>query len=366
MWIYEAFKVVNKDIDFDKPYTDKPSQCQDELLIYECLMFNDDREDSLFVMQNGVLYEYFSENKSELILKLIQYYENRLKNNLDESITSTSQAILKTNYLTPILNRKFKFNDTNHVDPELKFKSTVKVNILLVYKDGNFKWIYNYELKKLMFYFKFLPKSKMIKFIRLFPLSIQSLDITVLNYVDRDDQFIETKEAQLQRVYEDSKKENQLLKKYVKKIKTVFYDKYLLNLKKMDIHCFLLDGRWYLLDIKNFIFEKFENKHVKLDSEGLFFRYVEKYKDSVKLLKNQKKLGDVKIFYDSMVKKYDDLFHHVVSDDYLNQPKRDPTSDKVYHILKPESPYKLSTLMTPRVKLTTFVEYTTDNLWNVE
>ena len=44
-WIYEAFKTVNQDFDFDRPYTDKPQYAKNELLIYECLMFNDDREE---------------------------------------------------------------------------------------------------------------------------------------------------------------------------------------------------------------------------------------------------------------------------------------------------------------------------------
>ena len=99
----------------------------------------------------------------------------------------------------------------------------------------------------------------------------KKFDIKIFNYVDKDDQFVETKEAQLQKVYEESKTDDLILKNFVKKIKTIFYDKYLLNVKKMDVHTFFLENRYYLLDIKNFIFEKFENRHVKLDSEGLYY-----------------------------------------------------------------------------------------------
>ena len=80
-WLYECLKVEAPDFPFDKPYTDKKFFIENEYFIYECLMFNEDREDSLFVMQNGVLYEFFSTDKSELLLKLIQYYTNRLKHN---------------------------------------------------------------------------------------------------------------------------------------------------------------------------------------------------------------------------------------------------------------------------------------------
>ena len=82
------------------------------------------------------------------------------------------------------------------------------------------------------------------------------------------------------------------------------------------------------------------------------------------MAKNPKKLGAVKLFYDAMLNKYNDLFHTVVSDDYLNHPQKDPSSDQVYHIIKPESPYTLSQLMKPKVNLKTFVKYATDNLWN--
>lgn len=362
-WIYEAFKTVNQEFDFDKPYTDKPQIINNQLLIYECLMFNDDREDSLFIMQDGVLYEYFSENKSELLYKLIQYYENRLKHNLDPSLVEGSHPMKKTNQFTNVLNKRF-FQNEKVPDPESKFKSTVKGNLFLVFKDKTTKWVYEYELKKLLFYLKFLPKSKNIKLLYIFPLSVQQFDIKIFNYVDKDDQFVETKEAQLQKVYEESKTDDLILKNFVKKIKTIFYDKYLLNVKKMDVHTFFMDNRYYLLDIKNFIFEKFENRHVKLDSEGLYYRYVEKYKESAKMVKNPKKMKDVKLFYDAMMGKYNELFHTVVSDDYLNHPQKDPSSDIVYKILKPESPYKLSQLMKPKVDLKTFVEYATNNLWN--
>jgi hypothetical protein len=109
-WIYEAFKVNRQDFDFDKPYTDKIQYTKDKFSIYECLMFNDDRENSLFVMQDGILYEYFSASRSELILKLIQYYENRLKWNVSESLKEDSEPIEKIGPLTHIINKRQIFN----------------------------------------------------------------------------------------------------------------------------------------------------------------------------------------------------------------------------------------------------------------
>ena len=83
-WLYECLKIEYPEFPFDKPYTDKKYFIDNEYFIYECLMFNEEREDSLFVMQNGILYEFFSTDKSELLLKLIQYYTNRLKNNYSQ------------------------------------------------------------------------------------------------------------------------------------------------------------------------------------------------------------------------------------------------------------------------------------------
>ena len=394
-WIYEAFKKESLYFDFDKPYTDKHIHIQNNLLIYECLMFNEDREDSLFVMQDGILYEYFSENKSELLYKLIQYYENRIKHNYTESEAKSSMPIPKQSPFSEFINKRFKYNSidneeseyktksnsnsnnkelqlktkTNlHCDPELKFKSEIRANLYIVFKDKSTKWIYNYELKKLLFYLKFLPRAKEIKLLRLFPLSVKKIEENVYSHTDEGDQLIETKEtAQTQQKANNSNKTEinvVLLKNYVKQIKSVFYDKYLLNLKQVDICFFILDGRHYLLDINNFIFEKFENKHVKLDSEAMFYKCVEKNKDDTQMVKNKKILGDVKKFYDSMINKYNELFHYVVSDDYLRHPEKDPTSDNVFKMLKPESPYPLSTLMKPSIKLKTFVKYATDNLWN--
>ena len=155
-----------------------------------------------------------------------------------------------------------------------------------------------------------------------------------------------------------------MVNSFAKKIKKVFYDKYLLNLKKMDVIAFKFDDKWYILNIKNFIFEKYENKHVKLDTEGLFFRYIEKYKDLMNNEKDNRKLADIEKFYKTMVNKYDKMFHNIVSNTYLDKPPKDPTSDNVYKMIKPDSPYTLSDLMEPRTDLKTFVKWATYNLWN--
>ena len=366
-WLYECLKVEAPDFPFDKPYTDKKFFIENEYFIYECLMFNEDREDSLFVMQNGVLYEFFSTDKSELLLKLIQYYTNRLKynysykdNNLNLCDKKENESVENSKKYS--INKRFKFDENS--DPEKAFKQQIKGNIYIEYRDGiKPRWEKGYEVKKLLFYMKFLPNASKIKMLRIFPMEFEDIIPYEVSWIDQGDQFVEGREAQIQKVLEE-KGDNPKLSSLVKKLKNLFYDKYLLNLKEMKLILFDFDNRSYILDVENFRFEKYENKHVKLNSEGMFYRYTEKYKGLTKLEKNPQKNADIKKFYDTMINKYNDLFKSIVDDSYLKKPTKDPSSDEVYKLLKPNSPYKLSTLMEPKIGIKTFVKYATYNLWN--
>ena len=368
-WLYECLKVEAPDFPFDKPYKDQKYFIDKEYLIYECLMFNEDREDSLFVMQNGELYEFFSTDKSELLLKLIQYYTNRLKYNysnksseLNICIKNESEIFAKKNEKKYSIQKRFKFNNDN--DPEKEFKQQIRGNIYIQYRDGiKPRWERGYEVKKLLFYMKFLPHASKIRMIRIFPIEFDNIETYEANWVDQGDQFVEGKEAQIQKALE-AEDENPKLSNLVKRLKNLFYDKYLLNLKEMKLILFNFDGRSYILDVENFKFEKYENKHVKLNSEGMFYKYTEKYKGLTKLEKDPQKNAEIKKFYDTMINKYNQLFKSVVDDSYLDKPVKDPSSDEVYKYLKPNSPYKLSTLMEPSIGIKTFVKYATYNLWN--
>ena len=366
-WLYECLKNEAPDFPFDKPYSDKKFFIENEYFIYECLMFNEDREDSLFVMQNGVLYEFFSTDKSELLLKLIQYYTNRLKynysykdNNLNLCDKKENESVENSKKYS--INKRFKFDENS--DPEKAFKQQIKGNIYIEYRDGiKPRWEKGYEVKKLLFYMKFLPNASKIKMLRIFPMEFEDIIPYEVSWIDQGDQFVEGREAQIQKVLEE-KGDNPKLSSLVKKLKNLFYDKYLLNLKEMKLILFDFDNRSYILDVENFRFEKYENKHVKLNSEGMFYRYTEKYKGLTKLEKNPQKNADIKKFYDTMINKYNDLFKSIVDDSYLKKPTKDPSSDEVYKLLKPNSPYKLSTLMEPKIGIKTFVKYATYNLWN--
>ena len=45
LWYLEAFKVSNKEINYDKPIR---GSRKDQILFYECVVFNEDKEDALY------------------------------------------------------------------------------------------------------------------------------------------------------------------------------------------------------------------------------------------------------------------------------------------------------------------------------
>jgi hypothetical protein len=54
-WILEAFKTVNKDINFDTAMKNDHNYSS-EIKFYECLIFNNDREDSVYVQIEVFLF----------------------------------------------------------------------------------------------------------------------------------------------------------------------------------------------------------------------------------------------------------------------------------------------------------------------
>jgi hypothetical protein len=167
-WVFEALKVVNKEIDFDKTFNETDSFSNNEILIFDCIVFNEDKEDSLFFYKEGTVYEYFSIDKCELILKLIKlfekkdYYQNKNKNNINLNIgTSIFPSKLPTinnsfdknsqkvnlNLLTKNQSSRRSSNGyiylphhhTKVSSSLSNLQTNIKANILLTYKDNSCK-----------------------------------------------------------------------------------------------------------------------------------------------------------------------------------------------------------------------------------
>ena len=84
---------------------------------------------------------------------------------------------------------------------------------------------------------KFLPHASKIKIIRIFPMEFDNIQPYEVSWVDTGDQFVEGREAQIQKALE-AEGDNPKLSSLVKKLKNLFYDKYLLNLKEMKLILF--------------------------------------------------------------------------------------------------------------------------------
>jgi hypothetical protein len=167
-------------------------------------------------------------------------------------------------------------------------------------------------------------------------------------------------------LYEERMSEDKLLKKLVDKLKHIFYDKYLLLLKKLDIETFEFDGKCYLLDIKEIQFEKYDSKHIKLACERRFMKYTETHKyKNLTINKNAANLKDIVEFFHTMNNKYEDLKSVENLKDYLTLPPRDKTTDKVFQILRPDGKFTFSQLIDDDVSKKMFIKNTTNNSWNL-
>ena len=184
-WLLEAFKKVNKDFNFDSNLTPHPNY--DEIMFYECIVIQEQQEDSLYVQVENNLYEYFSNDKCDLIFKLMKLYENRfLKKNLHQKNVNRSNVSSVSSILPTISIFESKYKTTGIKTNKKNFLNSSKLNnniifgnLLLVYNDNSTKWLYDYELKKLLFYLKFLPNFKNLKVIRIFPLHIKVNNINL-------------------------------------------------------------------------------------------------------------------------------------------------------------------------------------------
>lgn len=370
-WIFEAVKIVNKDVNLDIPIdTDKFKQFE-EIQFYDCIVFNEDREDSLFVQLEDSLYEYFSNDKCELILKLILLFEKRLKlyralsiaqNNFKFKTELPAIKGINVKQSSKSGNTKFK----RMASSMSSLTETIYANLLLVYKDNSIRWLYNYEIKKLLFYLKFLPDSRKLKMLRLFPIDIKQLDFKFQTFIDKEDKFSETKEDILKKTLVPKTREEKLFESFVEKLKTIFYEKYSLLLKKLDIQTFELNNTVYLFDVKEILFEKYDDKNIKIITERklMTFRDNHKYKN-LKINKDAPNLKEIKQFFFTMINVYDDTKKHYKLDKYLKIPPKDETTDNVFKILRPGCPYSYSELIEDNVSKKNFAKYASSNLWNV-
>lgn len=154
-WVMEALKITNKEINFDKNI-DLSKLVNSDIIFYDCLVINDDKEDSVFfhvTVKNIIkfnfnisfkfqseLNEYFSHDKCELILKLLKLYEKKFyskelsKSGINSNANALNSNLMKTE-LPPIKSNYNRLNTNNNLassetlkDSDLKNPSNVKIN----------------------------------------------------------------------------------------------------------------------------------------------------------------------------------------------------------------------------------------------
>jgi hypothetical protein len=134
--ILESLKIVNKDFHIDKE--NDPESNSDKILLYESLIFNHDREDSLFYQDNvnnlitkDKIIEHFSSDKNDLFLKLIKLYQNKFKK---LGIQKSLPALITLNFTPTTSYRKDSF--VKKSSKITGFNNKIYANLLLVYRDG--------------------------------------------------------------------------------------------------------------------------------------------------------------------------------------------------------------------------------------
>jgi hypothetical protein len=242
--------------------------------------------------------------------------------------------------------------------------SAVKGNLFLIYKDNSNKWVYDYEIKKLLFYFKFLPDHKNIRMIRIFPLHFTKLELRYQSYVDKEDEFAEIKEEGHKKNHSQMRNDLMFLR-LVETIKNKFYERYNLVLRTLDIEIFELEGVSYLHEVKHMKFEKYENKHIKLITERKLLNFRDKFQyKNLKIQKEAPNHREVKKFFHTMLDVYENTKKHCKLNQYLHIAPRDPVSDEVFKDIKPNCPYTFSDLMNDSISKKEFKKWVSTKNWN--
>lgn len=425
-WLYEGMKIINEEfkVNFNKL---RPTHNQDSFQFYECIIFNQEKEHSLYFSNDNILYEYFSDDRCELILKLLKIFVYKYSNSfniLNEIKNSTSRNRSVSNIFsnTNNTNNNSNINNLNSVKnkrdrnqnkqqsgqsktsinlnsnknsnkntntfntlnsnnennentktievftSELQKKiisSKIKANIYLKYINGTTKWLYDYEVKRLLFNFIFLPNYTKIEMLRLFPLEITEEKLKSLNkiyaYADNEDNF----QDELQQSYFNLTKNDKKYNNFSLKAKALFYDKYGLNLKKMDIEGAEIDNALYIIEVKELKFEKFDTKFIQLKSERLLRNFQSSYKyNNLRINKEVPNIKDFKSLFSTMLGSYNDLLDRNNVGDFLFIPPMDKTSDKVIKMLKPQMKKPFSNLLEEKVSVKEFAKNCSNKLFN--
>ena len=141
--------------------------------------------------------------------------------------------------------------------------------------------------------------------------------------------------------------------KFIKKLQKIFYEKYYLKLKKLDLETFEINGNTYINDVKELVLEKQDFKLVKLKTDEI----VLKNKHQIQSIIDAPNAKELKSFFLTMMKFYEEAQSNLKIEKYLTLPKKDETTNKLFKILRPDCPYVFSKLMDDNVSKNKFMNY---------
>jgi hypothetical protein len=193
------------------------------------------------------------------------------------------------------------------------------------------------------------------------------LDVKNPMFIEKEDKFTQNKEDYLvKRIIFKKSREELINDKFIDKIRTIFFDKYSLLLKKLDMQTFELNGHVYLFDVKDIVFEKFDIKDIKIKSEKKLttFRQHHQFKN-LKIDKESLHLRQKYQLFNGMLDVYEKSKKFYKLDKYLNIPAKDDTTDKTFKLLRPNCQFTYSELISDKVSKKEFGENASINLWNI-
>lgn len=158
--------------------------------------------------------------------------------------------------------------------------------------------------------------------------------------------------------------EDIIFDEFVNKVKTVFYDKYALNLRRLDIELFELDGIFYVYDVKELVFEKYDSNFIKLRCERLLNNFQEKHKyKNLSINRKAANIKEIGKFLFTMNDIYEDAKARLNLNQYIEKEKKDDTSDNVFRQLRPNCPYSFTQLLNEKIDKKTFAKHASVSLW---
>lgn len=186
-----------------------------------------------------------------------------------------------------------------------------------------------------------------------------------MTWIDREDEFKQA--SDLKSLKRSEMQESQYSKPFslfVKSIKKQFAAKYNLNLRKIEVELLDHEGVQYLLDVKEILLEKYDNRDIKLKSEKMISNFNEKYRHkNLFISKEASNIAEVKMLLGSMHKAYEGVQKSFNIDIYLKASMKSQESDIAFKQLRPKCPFEFSELLSGNIDKITFAKHCSNNLF---